>query len=97
MVKKAGSGSKPGKTTAPAEPGDRPAAGADECRIRERAYHIWIEEGQPHGRDLAHWRRAHQELRGGGSVGASWFYFQSRLSAASSLVARCFAGPGLAG
>ena len=36
---------------------------ASKRRTRERAYHIWIEEGQPHGRDLAHWRRAHRELR----------------------------------
>jgi hypothetical protein len=35
----------------------------DERLIRERAYGIWIEEGRPHGRDLAHWRRAHQELQ----------------------------------
>ena len=34
----------------------------DEHRIRERAYGIWIEEGRPHGRDLAHWRRARHEL-----------------------------------
>ncbi len=36
----------------------------DETRIRERAYGIWIEEGRPHGCDLAHWRRACQELQG---------------------------------
>ena len=70
MVKKAGSKDKSGKSskiTAPAASDDRPAAIAgepDERRIRERAYAIWIEEGRPHGRDLAHWRRAHQELRG---------------------------------
>jgi hypothetical protein len=37
----------------------------DEHLIRERAYGIWIEEGRPHGRDLAHWRRARQELQQG--------------------------------
>jgi len=31
-------------------------------QIRERAYVIWIEEGQPHGRDLEHWLRARDEL-----------------------------------
>jgi Protein of unknown function (DUF2934) len=36
----------------------------DEHQIRERAYGIWIEEGRPHGRELAHWQRAHRELRG---------------------------------
>jgi Protein of unknown function (DUF2934) len=35
----------------------------DEHLIRERAYGIWIEEGRPHGRDLAHWRRACRELQ----------------------------------
>ena len=29
-----------------------------EQRIRERAYRIWIEEGQPHGRELEHWEQA---------------------------------------
>ena len=38
-------------------------AGSDEHRIRERAYDMWIEEGRPHGRDLAHWQRAHRELQ----------------------------------
>ncbi len=35
----------------------------DEDRIRERAYRLWIEEGRPDGRDLAHWQRAHHELQ----------------------------------
>jgi hypothetical protein len=35
----------------------------DELRIRERAYGIWIAEGRPHGRELAHWQRAHHELQ----------------------------------
>jgi hypothetical protein len=35
----------------------------DEHRIRERAYGIWIEEGRPQGRDLAHWQRARMELQ----------------------------------
>jgi hypothetical protein len=34
----------------------------DDDRIRERAYCLWIAEGQPHGRDLAHWQRARHEL-----------------------------------
>jgi hypothetical protein len=34
----------------------------DDDRIRERAYGIWIAEGRPHGRDLAHWQRARHEL-----------------------------------
>ena len=39
------------------------AARLDEDRIRERAYGIWIAEGRPHGRELAHWQRAHHELQ----------------------------------
>jgi hypothetical protein len=35
----------------------------DEDLIRERAYGIWIAEGRPHGRELAHWQRAHHELQ----------------------------------
>jgi hypothetical protein len=40
----------------------REAAALDEECIRERAYRIWIEEGQPEGRDLDHWLRARGEL-----------------------------------
>ena len=39
------------------------ASRPDEHEIRERAYCIWLEEGRPHGRELAHWQRAHQELQ----------------------------------
>jgi hypothetical protein len=39
------------------------AARLDEDLIRERAYDIWIAEGRPHGRELAHWQRAHHELQ----------------------------------
>lgn len=31
-------------------------------RIQQRAYHLWLEEGQPHGRDEEHWHRAEREL-----------------------------------
>jgi hypothetical protein len=34
----------------------------DEQAIQARAYLIWIDEGQPHGRDLEHWLRACEEL-----------------------------------
>ena len=47
----------------PIAPAIKLASRPDERRIRERAYGIWIEEGRPHGRDLAHWQRAHQELQ----------------------------------
>ena len=68
VVKTPSSRVKPGKTKAPHASADRTPAielGArlDEHLIRERAYGIWIEEGRPHGRDLAHWRRAHEELQ----------------------------------
>jgi hypothetical protein len=33
-----------------------------EARIRERAYHIWIEQGRPHGRDDEHWRQAEHDV-----------------------------------
>ena len=31
-------------------------------RVRRRAYEIWLEEGQPQGRDLDHWFRAKEDL-----------------------------------
>jgi hypothetical protein len=34
-----------------------------EARIRERAYHLWEEEGRPEGRDAEFWERA-KELIG---------------------------------
>jgi len=33
-----------------------------EERIRERAFQIWIEEGQPKGRELNHWEKAKAEI-----------------------------------
>lgn len=30
--------------------------------VQERAYHIWENEGRPHGRDFEHWLQAEQEL-----------------------------------
>jgi hypothetical protein len=33
--------------------------------IRERAFQIWIEEGQPEGRDKEHWCQATNELLSG--------------------------------
>ena len=31
---------------------------AHERRVRERAYHLWEQEGRPHGRDTEFWERA---------------------------------------
>ena len=30
----------------------------DETHVREAAYFLWLEEGQPHGRDRDHWHKA---------------------------------------
>ena len=38
-----------------------------ERRIRERAFQIWLEEGQPLGRDKEHWLIAETELVSGPS------------------------------
>jgi hypothetical protein len=27
-------------------------------RVRQQAYHIWLEEGRPEGRDKEHWEQA---------------------------------------
>jgi hypothetical protein len=34
-------------------------------QISIRAYHIWEEEGRPHGRDQAHWFEAERQLQKG--------------------------------
>ena len=34
-----------------------------EEHVREAAYHIWNNEGQPEGKDSEHWLRALDELR----------------------------------
>ena len=31
-------------------------------RIRQRAYQIWQEQGEPHGHDGAHWDQAEREI-----------------------------------
>jgi hypothetical protein len=33
-----------------------------EKRVRERAYQIWLDEGQPQGRDKEHWRQAEAQV-----------------------------------
>lgn len=33
-----------------------------EDRIRERAYRLWLEEGQPQGRSTEHWEKARELL-----------------------------------
>jgi hypothetical protein len=34
-----------------------------EQRIRERAYFIWVEEGEPEGRDKLHWETALKAIK----------------------------------
>jgi hypothetical protein len=68
VVRKAGSKAKSSKKSAQAgsagySPAIDLAARLDEDLIRERAYGIWIAEGRPHGRELAHWQRARRELQ----------------------------------
>ena len=41
-----------------------------EARIRERAYHLWLSEGCPAGRDAEYWERA-SELQGMAESGAA--------------------------
>lgn len=68
VVRKAGSKAKSTKTSAQAGSAGHSratdvSARLDEHCIRERAYGIWIEEGRPHGRELAHWQRASLEIQ----------------------------------
>ena len=39
-----------------------------EQKIRDRAYRIWQDEGQPEGREQAHWAQAEQEHGAGDDV-----------------------------
>jgi hypothetical protein len=41
-----------------------------EQRIRELAYHLWEEDGRPHGRDLEYWERARELIGIEESAGA---------------------------
>ncbi|MBT0957490.1 DUF2934 domain-containing protein [Alphaproteobacteria bacterium KMM 3653] len=34
-----------------------------DSNISEAAYHIWLSEGQPDGRDEAHWQQAIEQLK----------------------------------
>ena len=62
--KKASSKPKSSKTAKQAAaPAIEVSLRVDDDLIRERAYRIWIAEGRPHGRDLAHWQRARHELQ----------------------------------
>lgn len=36
--------------------------------IRERAYRIWIEEGEPEGREEEHWAQAEREIDEAGDL-----------------------------
>lgn len=35
-----------------------------EQRIRERAFQLWIEQGQPEGKENEHWEQARTEIEG---------------------------------
>lgn len=37
-------------------------SGADDPRVRERAYRLWEEEGRPDDRHLDHWAQAAREI-----------------------------------
>ena len=41
---------------------DDSAGKPQEERIRDRAYRIWLDEGQPEGKYLEHWLRAKREV-----------------------------------
>jgi hypothetical protein len=43
----------------------------DDSKVRERAYHLWEQEGRPEGRHEDHWRQASGEAAGGTGQGQS--------------------------
>jgi len=40
-----------------------PKAKATEEQIREAAYHMWLEDGAPHGDDQSYWYKAEEKLK----------------------------------
>lgn len=34
-------------------------------RIRQRAYELWLQDGEPEGKEGEHWERARLEIEGG--------------------------------
>ena len=42
-----------------------------EHRIRERAYHLWEQDGRPHGRDQEYWERARELVAMEDNAGAA--------------------------
>jgi len=44
---------------------------AREHRIRERAYHLWEQDGRPHGRDQEYWERARELIAMEENAGAA--------------------------
>lgn len=38
------------------------------ARISEHAYRLWQQEGEPHGRDQAHWEEAERAFAGEGPI-----------------------------
>jgi len=56
----------PAKTSKPpkaAKASEAPKAAITQEMIAERAYHIWVAAGRPHGQDHAIWLLAEAELR----------------------------------
>lgn len=41
-----------------------------ESAVRQRAHAIWLAEGEPQGRDEAHWQQAERELAGADGASA---------------------------
>jgi hypothetical protein len=43
-------------------PMTKPSSSISESRIRELAYRLWLEEGQPQGKEAEHWEKARELL-----------------------------------
>lgn len=39
-----------------------------EDRVRDRAYRLWQQDGEPHGRDRDHWDQAEREIADAGAA-----------------------------
>lgn len=55
---------KPRRKAAPATPEVTLASTLVEADIAAEAYLLWLADGQPHGKDVEHWTRAEEIVRG---------------------------------
>jgi DUF2934 family protein len=64
-----------------------------EQHIRARAFYIWIEQGQPEGKDKEHWQQAESELMAGITAPQSELHRDEAAQAENAEATVATAGP----